>query len=228
MLGISYIRELFNLSMTDLAKQLGVSKQVISQYEGGKTRISDKRVKQISDMFKIPEKYISKELTDLDKLEMQKAKLNNEIKDYEYEYEDTIIDDETGEEITITRTELDSGALLAIEMNTYQIDEEKLLANIKNTLDQCFEKAQEDEDCMDYGLSDANQLLSLYEYFLDLIKNPNVYNSTLRSVLLGVKVAYGKAVSSDKFVRKIAKAIKNYDEENRKEWQEIADLYEDK
>lgn len=80
MIGISYLRELFNLSMQDLADKLSISRQVVHQWESKKVSVADKRIKQISNMFKIPKKYIAKELTDLDKLDMQRIKLNNDEK----------------------------------------------------------------------------------------------------------------------------------------------------
>lgn len=230
MLGISYIRELFNLSMTDLAGQLGVSKQVISQYEGGKTRISDKRVKQISDMFKIPTKYIAKELTELDKLEMQKAKLNNGIE--EYEFDEIILDEETEEERRLAKIELEGDELLNVYMKDLQIEEQKLFENIKKSLEQCFVRGQQcSVDSMNGrfgGVIIVSEVLSLCESFLKIIDNPNVYMYTLENILTAINIAYGNndiTTTTDKFVKKIVKAIKDYDEKNEKEWEKVKDLF---
>ncbi|AKA70170.1 helix-turn-helix domain-containing protein [Clostridium scatologenes] len=225
MIGLSYIRELYNLSMQDLADKLSISRQVVHQWESKKVRVADKRIKQISQMFNMSEKYIGNDVTEIDKLEMQRIKLQNEIKDYEFKYEDTVTDPDTGEEITIMQTGVDEGAMFDLYLNTYQINEKKLLTNIKNSLDQCFIRGEEYEDCMDHGLGEAGELLELYERLFQLVNNPKVYKNTLKEIIMAFNVAYGKTITSDKFIRKIAKAIKDHDEENRREWGEFDDEY---
>lgn len=80
MFGLTYIRKLYNYSMEDLSKKLGVSKQTISKWENQKIPISDKRLKQLSEIFKIPEEYFNTQLSDTDELLVQKTKLESEIK----------------------------------------------------------------------------------------------------------------------------------------------------
>ncbi len=213
MIGFEYICKLFNVQYKHVAEELGITKQTVNSWTSGRRKIPKKYLPILSKKFNISEKYFQKELNEIDKMEIQNIKLKSELKNSEYEYEDTITDPDTGEEITVTRTDIDAGALFDFSLNSYNLNQKKLLIAIRESMDKSF---KENDEYMDYGLGDANEILKLYKQFLELVKNPNVYNSTLKKVLLGVKVSYGKAFSSDKLVRKIAKAIKEYDKENKK------------
>lgn len=228
MIGLEYILKISGMGNTELAERLGIKKQNISRWFKGERKIPVKYLPTLIELFQVDEKYFQKELNEIDKLEIQKIRMENDI--VEEEYEDFVTDPDTGEEIPITRTYIDSGLLQAINMTDYNISEKKLLANIKESLDKCFVSAQEqeDEDYFDDGLSEANELLSLYEHFFGLIKSPKVDKNILRDVLRAINVAYGKAFTSDKFTRTIAKIIKEYDEEKRKEAEEIAELFNNK
>lgn len=68
MLGIEYIRTQLEMSITDLAKLLSVSRQIVSKWEKGEKKIPDKRLQELSEICGIPEKYFSKELDFADKI----------------------------------------------------------------------------------------------------------------------------------------------------------------
>ncbi|AGK96766.1 helix-turn-helix domain-containing protein [Clostridium pasteurianum] len=53
MKGLTYIRKTFNMSMDDLGKELGVSKQTISNWENGKIQITDDRLLQLEGYFNL-------------------------------------------------------------------------------------------------------------------------------------------------------------------------------
>lgn len=213
MIGLYFIRKLYNMSMDELAHNLNITKQTVSKWEKRKIPISDKRLNQLSKIFNIPEKYFQKELDEIDRMEIQNIKLNSELKNYEYEYEDTITDPDTGEEITVTQTSIDEGALFDFSLNSYNLNQKKLLIAIKDSMDRQFE--ENNDEYRDYGLGNANEILELYERFLKLVNNADIDNNTIKRVLMGVQLAYGKIFDSEKFVRKIAKDIKEYNKESK-------------
>ncbi|MBV4450027.1 helix-turn-helix domain-containing protein [Clostridium tyrobutyricum] len=214
MIGFEYICNLFNKKYINIAKELGITRQTINSWTSGKRKIPKKYIPILSEKFNVPQEYFQKEINDIDELQIQKIKLNNEIK--KHEYEDVVTDPDTGEEITVTNTGIDKGALFNIYMNQYKIDEKNLLKSIQESLNRRFGDDEKDEDEYDYGLSDANEVLSLYKNFMELVNNVDIDNRTLKNILIGIKVAYGKAFGGEKFVRKIAKDIKEYDKENKK------------
>lgn len=77
MFGLTYIRNLYNFSMDDLSKKLSVSKQTISKWENKKIPISEERLEQLSEVFKIPKEYFSKDLFSFDEANIQIIKLEN-------------------------------------------------------------------------------------------------------------------------------------------------------
>ena len=71
MIGLYFIRKLYNMSMDELAHNLNITKQTVSKWEKRKIPISDKRLNQLSNLFNIQEKYFQKELNEIDELEIQ-------------------------------------------------------------------------------------------------------------------------------------------------------------
>ena len=80
---LKYIRsQLINKTMDELALQLDVSKQVIYMWESGKKSIPEQRLKQLSELSGVPEKYfLIEELSERDKLEIKKYYLSKELED---------------------------------------------------------------------------------------------------------------------------------------------------
>lgn len=213
MIGLEYILNLYNMQHQELAKKLGIKKQNINLWIKGKQNVSKKYLPVLSKIFNIPEKYFQKELDEIDRMEIQNIKLNSELKNSEYEYEDTITDPDTGEEITVTQTSIDEGALFDFSLNSYNLNQKKLLIAIKDSMDRQFE--ENNDEYRDYGLGKANEILELYERFLKLVNNADIDNNIIKRVLMGVQLAYGKIFDSEKFVRKIAKDIKEYNKESK-------------
>lgn len=75
MIGLEYIRGLFDLSMQDLADKLGVTANTINLWEKLKMPISEKRANQLKELFHLPEIVFQKELTEEDKVKVQQVKL---------------------------------------------------------------------------------------------------------------------------------------------------------
>lgn len=78
MIGLEFILELYGVSSTELAEKLGIAKQNISRWFSGDRKIPEKYFSEIYELFKIPSEYYSKEIGYLDKLKIQKIKLDNE------------------------------------------------------------------------------------------------------------------------------------------------------
>lgn len=68
MLGIEYIRGQLGMNISDLAKKLSVSRQIVSKWEKGEKKIPDKRLSQLAEICGVPEKYFSKEIDFTDKI----------------------------------------------------------------------------------------------------------------------------------------------------------------
>lgn len=87
MIGFEYICNLFNKKYINIAKELGITRQTINSWTSGKSKIPKKYIPILSEKFdNIPEEYFQKEIADIDKIKIQRIKLDNEIERYKVLY----------------------------------------------------------------------------------------------------------------------------------------------
>jgi transcriptional regulator with XRE-family HTH domain len=79
MIVLTYVREKAGMTMEQLGEKLGVSKQTLSLWEGEKSKIPDKRIDELYDLFKVKKSYFQKELDEVMKLKVDQCLLNYEI-----------------------------------------------------------------------------------------------------------------------------------------------------
>ncbi|MDD9149829.1 YdaS family helix-turn-helix protein [Sporolactobacillus sp. CQH2019] len=79
MIGLEYILGLYNMQQLELAERLGIKKQNINLWIKGKQHIPKKYLPVLEKLFHVNGAYFSKELTDIEKLEIQKEKLKHEL-----------------------------------------------------------------------------------------------------------------------------------------------------
>lgn len=79
MIGLEYILGLYNMQHIELAEKLGIKKQNINLWIKKKQNIPKKYLPILSELFGIDEEYFIKELTEVEKLEIQKEKLKQDL-----------------------------------------------------------------------------------------------------------------------------------------------------
>ena len=79
MIGLEYILGLYNMQHIDLAEHLGLKKQNINLWIKGKQNIPPKYLPILQELFHVDAPYFTKELTEIEKLEIQKEKLKFEL-----------------------------------------------------------------------------------------------------------------------------------------------------
>jgi len=79
LIGLEYILDLYGMQHIELAEKLGIKKQNINLWIKGKQNISKRHLPTLENIFGIEAKYFSKELTELEKLEIQKEKLKRDL-----------------------------------------------------------------------------------------------------------------------------------------------------
>lgn len=79
MIGLEYILGLYNMQHIDLAQHLGIKKQNINMWVKGKQSIPKKYLPILEVLFNINSLYFGKELNEIEKLEIQKEKLKNDL-----------------------------------------------------------------------------------------------------------------------------------------------------
>ena len=129
--GLEYILNLFNMQHVELADKLGIKKQNINMWIKGKQSVPKKYLPILEELFHIPASYYQKELTDLDKLEIQKEKLKQELKPVIETHETQFSLDEESEYL-IDVPIYDKEEINAIERS---IDKAKLVARFKAAIE---------------------------------------------------------------------------------------------
>ncbi|MFY2157737.1 transcriptional regulator [Cytobacillus firmus] len=79
MIGLEYILSLYNMQHIELAVKLGIKKQNINLWIKRKQSIPKKYLPVLSELFGVEEDYFTKELTEVERLEIQKEKLKQDL-----------------------------------------------------------------------------------------------------------------------------------------------------
>lgn len=78
--GLNFILNLYDMQYIKLAEMLGINKQNITMWVKGKQKVPKKYLSTLEEIFNIDKEYFSKELTEIEKLEIQKEKLKQDLK----------------------------------------------------------------------------------------------------------------------------------------------------
>lgn len=87
LIGLEYILNLYNMPQIVLAERLGIKKQNITLWIKGRQPISKKYLPVLEELFHLPRDYFNRELTEIEKLEIQKEKLKKELNPLIQSYE---------------------------------------------------------------------------------------------------------------------------------------------
>lgn len=147
--GLNFILNLYDMQYIKLAEMLGINKQNITMWVKGKQKVPKKYLPTLEEIFNIDKEYFSKELTEIDKLEIQKEKLKQDLKPI----------------ISKKKQEFSIGEINdIIEKPIY--DKEEM-----NTIEREIEKAKLAErfkECMD--LVDENPYMDTYKLIVELME----------------------------------------------------------
>jgi plasmid maintenance system antidote protein VapI len=77
--GLEYILSLYNMQHIELAEKLGIKKQNINLWIKGKQNIPKKYLPVLEEHFGLSATYFVNQLTEIDKLEIQKEKLKRDL-----------------------------------------------------------------------------------------------------------------------------------------------------
>lgn len=182
MIGLEYIVNLYNYQFKDIAEQLGVSKQVVNGWIKGRYKISRKHLPKLSNIFNVPEQYFQKELTELDKCNIQEIKLSNEV--IKHEYEDTILNGK-GEHIKVTRVFNEGVDIDGLRLN----DIEKKKLYIKDNVDKAIYTNMNKQSPYIFGdkISIGEYVVDLYKDFNELITDGEVRLDIIKDIVNGMK-----------------------------------------
>jgi len=155
LIGLEYILNLYNLPHIELADKLGIRKQNINLWLKGKQSIPKKYMPVLEDLFGIDTGYFDKDLTEIDRLEIQKDKLKRELKpiimQYEQQYSLGKINDLVDvpvydkEEVNQIERDIDKTKLILRFKDSMDVVEKNPYMETYQLLVELMEKAQHEE-----------------------------------------------------------------------------------
>ncbi|NGU14004.1 helix-turn-helix transcriptional regulator [Clostridium perfringens] len=224
MIGLKYLMDLHNIKSKQLAEMLGVGKATVSSWINKKRLISTKHYEKLKEIFKVPEEYFQREISELDKLKLQQIKLENDT--FEYTYTDVIWDNETQQEIEVEQV----GTNIPYEyMEMLDIDiREKGLFNDLNNL--IAKRTNNSENEWDY-IGRKADILEIFETLVEIMDKEYIPDRRVKEVLDSIKIAKGNRLANSLFVKKLSVVIKEQmmrdkktEEENIKAAKELLEI----
>lgn len=184
MIGLEYILNLFGIQHMELAERLGIKKQNINLWIKGKQSIPCKYLPMLSEIFKVPKEYFQRELSEVDKLELQKNKLKEDLKPVIVGYETQLT---LGENADLIQTPIYS--ISEINNIETEIEKAKILEKFR-----CIIAASKD----DAELMMFKQIIMLLEFH----KGDSVFKHTIEGLshYYNVLPNWVGEPESDKFV----------------------------
>lgn len=150
MIGLEYVLSVYNLPQVELAERLGIKKQNINLWVKQKQNIPRKYLPVLEELFGIEQEYFDRELTEIEKLEIQKEKLKQELQPAIQKHEKKFELD--GMKEFIKNPVYDKEEINEIER---KIEKSKLIQQFKEVLD----------------LVDQNPYMENYKLILELLEN---------------------------------------------------------
>lgn len=130
MIGLEYILNLHNMQHMELAERLGIRKQNINLWIKGKQNVPKKYLPTLKEIFGVEEEYFIKELTDVEKLEIQKEKLKQDLKPVIKNHEQQFLIGDVNDIVEVPVYDKE-------EMNTIErnIEKAKLVSRFKQAME---------------------------------------------------------------------------------------------
>ena len=234
MIGLEYIRKLYRDTTSSLAEKLGISNVNISHWETQKKPIPEKRLEELSQIYDIPQKFFSKELTRLEELKIEYKKVSHDYDESVVEYEDAYDFDENGiPREFIKRIDGDRGLLEHLRCLETDIKIEKTLQEVRNVIDDSYSESDGVFGIEDF-ISTREQNIGLIKKFVSLMKSNS--SEFLARVLRVVELSnpvdedWGTNPRIDNtLVDSLSKVMRDWKksekERQKKEYQEYKELF---
>jgi transcriptional regulator with XRE-family HTH domain len=129
LIGLEFILGLHNMQYIELADKLGIRKQNINLWIKGKQNIPKKYLPILGELFGVKHEYFSKELSEIEKLELQKEKLKKDLYPIIRSYEPVL---DKGAELLREVPLYDKEEINEIERN---IEKAKIIERFKEALE---------------------------------------------------------------------------------------------
>lgn len=196
MIGLEYVLNIYNISQQQLAEPLGIKQQNIDKWIRGIKKIPIKHLPKLSEIFKIPQEYFQKELTNLDKIELSRIQVLNSPELIEYEITDT---DNNGNKID--KTILVNEGIDITSLRVLDMEKEILLTQER------VQKNISDKMINNYEPFSSNVYL-LYKMFNQIIEQNCIREDILEDILNSIISLKDSKKKKNEFSKVVSEVIK--------------------
>lgn len=187
MLGLEYLCSINNLTYTDLAKKLNISRQTVTNWIARRRNISEKYFDDLKKIFGISPEWIIKEINDIDKIKIQ----------------DILFEIKLNEVESNAKTRLITKEIVSKEVREYRIKKQELIESISDYLEKVYmDKYKEYEDDFDAAIS-SKFVIGIFEKLLRTLKNEYIHVSTIDIILFALTLANNPEIEEKDIDKKI-------------------------
>lgn len=182
MTGLSFILQLYNVTQQELADKLQIKRQNIDAWLRKRRKIPEKHLVNLSKIFKgIDSSYFQKELTEIEKIDIQKTKILNDSNEIEF------IDSDTEQNIRIRRVLKDNYDVFGARYLDYEKNMIITINRIKKIVSDTFDSnVGRDMNSAEEALYKANRIISLYEKVNQIVSNEKIRIDVVDDILNGM------------------------------------------
>ena len=130
LIGLEFILNLYNMQYVELAECLGIKKQNINMWIKRKQNIPKKYLPILEELFEVKSEFFTNELTDIEKLEIQKEKLKKDLEPVVMKFEEQFMIGEINDLVKVPV--YDKEEINKIERD---IEKAKIISRFKEILD---------------------------------------------------------------------------------------------
>lgn len=203
MIGLEYLCNLRNMEFKDVANELGISKQAVSQWVKGKTKISKKHYRKLESIFNVSIAYITKELDEIDILNLQKMQLEKDAT--EFLYNDKVYDEKEDKTVIIKSMYANETEQAEIERMYFNIQKKEMLRDIEEKIDKTA--AENEDDYLNENIDEGIKLINMFNDLLSIIENEDLDLRIVQDTLSALKMSQDKKGDDNRFIRQIAAVI---------------------
>ena len=171
MIGLEYLCSLNNMSYSELANELNISKATVSNWISERRKINEKYYADLTCIFNIPKEWFSKTINETDKLKLQKLFLDNKLAEEEFDIEPNNPAEKSS-------------------MIDFYIYKKELLNDINDFLEKDFKEYYEANGDAQWGAMLGNVNIILFTQLLEILEKGNLNKAVIGDVLSMMLYAY--------------------------------------
>ena len=165
MIGLEYLCSLNNISYSELAKRMNISRQTVTNWIAGRRNINEKYYEDLKDIFGIAPEWIVKEINNIDRIKIQDILLQTSLE----------------ESSKKSRSEIITKDVVNKSVRDYRIAKQELVENLIDYFEKVYINAYEEyEDDFDAALT-AKSVVDIFSTILKVLDKKYIHRGTVQT-----------------------------------------------